>query len=52
MLVKDTFGWNSELVQKLYSQIYFERILQIPVCVADKLIRPHSKSGAYLVEKG
>ena len=29
-----------------------ERILQIHVCVVDELIRPRSKSGAYLVEKG
>ena len=28
-----------------------ERILQIPLCVAAKLIRPRSKSGVYLVEK-
>ena len=52
VLVKDTFRWNSELVWKLYSQNYSERILQILVCVGDKLIRPHSKYGAYLVEKG
>ena len=52
VLVKDTFRWNSELVWKLYSQNDSERILQIHVCVNDKLIRHHSKSGAYLIEKG
>ena len=46
------FQVEFRISSKLYNQNYFERILQIPVCVADKLIRPHSKSGAYLVEKG
>ena len=51
VLVKDTFKWNSELVWKPYSQNDSEGILQIPLCVAAKLIRPHSKTGVYLVEK-
>ena len=51
-LVKDTFGANSEFFWKLYSQNDAERIFLIPVCVVDKLITPHSKSGSYFVEKG
>ena len=38
-------------LKTLYSQNDSEGILQIPLCVAAKLIRPHSKSGAYMVEK-
>ena len=53
VLVKDTFspGGILDSFGKLYSQNDSERILQIHACVADKHIRPHSKSGAYLVEK-
>ena len=47
VLVKDTFKGNSELVWKLNSQNDAERIFLIPVCVAHKLIKPHSKSGSY-----
>ena len=52
ILVKFTFGENSEFFWKLYSQNDAERIFLIPVCVAHKLITPHSKSGSYFVKKG
>ena len=52
VLVKDTFGANSEFFWKLYSQNNAKRIFLITVCVAHKLITPHSKSGSYFVKKG
>ena len=53
VLVKDTFssGGILDSFGKLYSQNDSEWILQIHAYVADKLIRSHFKSGAYLVKK-
>ena len=51
VLVKDAFRWNSKLFWKPYSQNDSKGILQIPLCVVAKLIRPRSKSQVYLVEK-
>ena len=51
VLVKDTFGANSKFFWKFYSQNDAQRIFLILVCVAHKLIMPHSKSGSYFVKK-